>query len=99
MEFIKVENTSIFLTQLESCLLLKLQTNAYFKEPIMREILQLYTSFQRDGGFMVLSHGSEVVINSSLSVMSTVLDNYSSWKDKLVRCRNISIFCVQNMLS
>lgn len=78
-----VGKSQLFWTRLESCMLSKLQTKADIHDTLMQDILKLYTSFKKDGGFAVLSRGSHVVINSSLVVVSRVLSQYDSWKKQV----------------
>ncbi|KAK4754690.1 hypothetical protein SAY87_002794 [Trapa incisa] len=83
MVLINVGKSQLFWTRLESCMLSKLQTRADIHDTLMQDILKLYTSFKKDGGFAVLSRGSHVLVNSSLAVVSKVLSQYDSWKKQV----------------
>ncbi|OWM71638.1 hypothetical protein CDL15_Pgr005825 [Punica granatum] len=78
-----VGKAQLFWTRLESCMLSKLQTKGDIHDSLMQDILKLYTSFKKDGGFAVLSRGSRVVLNSSLLFVSRVLVQYDSWKKQV----------------
>ncbi|KAL3719493.1 hypothetical protein ACJRO7_004457 [Eucalyptus globulus] len=78
-----VTKSQLFWTRLESCMLSKLQTRVDLHEPLMQDILRLYTNFKKDGGFAVLTKGSRVVINESHVLITRVLMQYETWK-KLV---------------
>ncbi|XP_030533982.1 protein SIEVE ELEMENT OCCLUSION B-like [Rhodamnia argentea] len=78
-----VTKSQLFWTRLESCMLSKLQTRADLHEPLMQDIIRLYTNFKKDGGFAVLTKGSRVVINESHVYVTKVLVQYEAWK-KLV---------------
>ncbi|KAI6683709.1 hypothetical protein NL676_029622 [Syzygium grande] len=75
-----VTKSQLFWTRLESCILSKLQTRADLHEPLMQDILRLYTNFKKDGGFVVFTKGSRVVINDSHVHVTKVLVQYETWK-------------------
>ncbi|KAL3752794.1 hypothetical protein ACJRO7_000227 [Eucalyptus globulus] len=75
-----VTKSQFFWNRLKSCMLSKLQIGGDLHEPIMQDILRLYTCFKKDGGFTVLTKGSRVVINDSHMYVTMVLVQYETWK-------------------
>lgn len=79
-----VTKNQLFWSRLESLMLSKLQTKADVHEPLMQDILCLYTNFKKDGGFAVLTRGSQVVINDSIIDVTKVLSQYeTTWKKQV----------------
>ncbi|XP_056167649.1 protein SIEVE ELEMENT OCCLUSION B-like isoform X2 [Syzygium oleosum] len=77
-------NMPLFWSRLESCMHLKLQTNANVPEALMRDILNLYTNFKRHGGFVVLTKGSRIVTNDSIVTVTEVFSKYETeWKSQV----------------
>ncbi|KAL3724749.1 hypothetical protein ACJRO7_029848 [Eucalyptus globulus] len=79
-----VIKNQLFWSHLESLMLSKLQTKADVHEPLMQDILCLYTNFKKDGGFALLTRGSQVVINDSIIDVTKVLSQYeTTWKKQV----------------
>ncbi|KAF8029589.1 hypothetical protein BT93_E2110 [Corymbia citriodora subsp. variegata] len=79
-----VTKNQLFWSRLESLMLSKLQTKADVHEPLMQDILSLYTNFKKDGGFAVLTRGSQVVINDSIVDVTKILVQYeTTWKKQV----------------
>ncbi|XP_039166738.1 protein SIEVE ELEMENT OCCLUSION B-like [Eucalyptus grandis] len=77
---LNVTKSQFFWNRLKSCMLSKLQIGGDLHEPIMQDILRLYTCFKKDGGFTVLTKGSRVMINDSHMYVTMVLVQYETWK-------------------
>ncbi|XP_071721770.1 protein SIEVE ELEMENT OCCLUSION B-like [Rutidosis leptorrhynchoides] len=79
-----VTKNQLFWSRFESLMLLKLQTKADVHEPLMQDILSLYTNFKKDGGFAILTRGSRVVINDSIVDVTKVLSQYeTNWRKQV----------------
>ncbi|XP_030541162.1 protein SIEVE ELEMENT OCCLUSION B-like [Rhodamnia argentea] len=79
-----VTKNQLFWSRLESCMHSKLQTKADVHEPLMQDILSLYTNFKKDGGFAILTRGSQVVSNDSIVDVTRVLSQYeTNWKKQV----------------
>ncbi|KAI6693396.1 hypothetical protein NL676_021106 [Syzygium grande] len=68
-----------FLTRLESCLSSKMQASSDVYDCLMRELLELYTSYKQCGGFAVIAKGSSVVVSTGLMDFETVLSQHQKW--------------------
>ncbi|KAK4765775.1 hypothetical protein SAY86_026865 [Trapa natans] len=75
-----VTKVALFWTRLESCMFSMMQAQIDVLDTLMQDILKLYASFKKDGGFALLAKGSRVVISCTLSSASKVVANYDEWK-------------------
>ncbi|XP_010069166.2 protein SIEVE ELEMENT OCCLUSION B [Eucalyptus grandis] len=78
-----VGKIQLFWTRLESCMFSMLQGKADILDPLLQDILKLYTNFKKDGGFALLTKGTRVVINTPLASSSKVLAQYDTWKKQV----------------
>ncbi|KAI6694171.1 hypothetical protein NL676_021881 [Syzygium grande] len=76
-------NIPLFWSRLESCMHLKLQTNANVPDALVRDILNLYTYFKKHGGFVVLTKGSRIVTIDTIVSVRKVFSKYSDWKEQM----------------
>ncbi|XP_030543444.2 protein SIEVE ELEMENT OCCLUSION B-like [Rhodamnia argentea] len=68
-----------FLTRLENCISLKMQANPDIYDSLTQELLELYTSYKKHGGFAIIARGSRVVINARLTDFAMVLSQHPTW--------------------
>ncbi|XVF57910.1 hypothetical protein PTKIN_Ptkin07bG0020500 [Pterospermum kingtungense] len=69
-----------FWTRLESMLFSKIQLGrADDQDPMMQQIKKLL-SYDREGGWAVLSHGSNIVVNGHSTTVLPALGGYDEWK-------------------
>ncbi|XP_030541160.1 protein SIEVE ELEMENT OCCLUSION B-like [Rhodamnia argentea] len=78
-----VGKIQLFWTRLESCMFSMLQGKADILDPLLQDVLKLYTNFKKDGGFALLTKGTRVVINTPLASASKVLVQYDTWKKQV----------------
>ncbi|EEF35446.1 protein SIEVE ELEMENT OCCLUSION B [Ricinus communis] len=72
-----------FWTRVESMLFSKIQLGKIDEtDPMMQEIKKLL-SYDKEGGWAVLSRGSNVVVNGYSSTMLLTMIEYDLWKDKV----------------
>ncbi|KAF8016420.1 hypothetical protein BT93_H1817 [Corymbia citriodora subsp. variegata] len=68
-----------FLTRLENCISSKMQATSNIYDSLTQELLELYTSYKRHGGFAIIARGSSVVVNARLTDFATVLSKHQTW--------------------
>ncbi|KAF8016422.1 hypothetical protein BT93_H1819 [Corymbia citriodora subsp. variegata] len=68
-----------FLTRLENCISSKMQVNSDVYNSLTQELLELYTSCKKQGGFAIFARGSRVVVNARLVDFATVLSQHQTW--------------------
>ncbi|KAK4775176.1 hypothetical protein SAY86_010111 [Trapa natans] len=74
---------SLFWTRLESCMFSMVQAQIDVLDSLMQDVLKLYTSFKKEGGFVLVTKGSRVVINSPMTSASKVISQYDAWKKQV----------------
>lgn len=68
-----------FLTRLENCISSKMQATSDIYDSQTQELLLLYTSYKKQGGFAIVARGSSVVVNARLTDFATVLSQHQTW--------------------
>ncbi|XP_030441406.2 protein SIEVE ELEMENT OCCLUSION B-like [Syzygium oleosum] len=68
-----------FLTRLENCISSKMQVTSDIYDSQTQELLQLYTSYKKQGGFAIVARGSSVVVNARLTDFAMVLSQHQTW--------------------
>ncbi|KAF8016418.1 hypothetical protein BT93_H1815 [Corymbia citriodora subsp. variegata] len=68
-----------FLTRLENCISSKMQATSNIYDSLTQELLELYTTYKKHGGFGIIARGSSVVVNARLTDFAQVLAQHQTW--------------------
>ncbi|KAF8016424.1 hypothetical protein BT93_H1821 [Corymbia citriodora subsp. variegata] len=68
-----------FLTSLETCISSKIKATSDTYDTLTQDLLELYTSYKKQGGFAIIARGSTVVVNARLTDFATVLSQHQTW--------------------
>ncbi|KAF8016542.1 hypothetical protein BT93_H1915 [Corymbia citriodora subsp. variegata] len=68
-----------FLTRLENCISSKMQATSNIYDSLTQELLELYTTYKKHGGFGIIARGSSVVVNARLTDFALVLSQHQTW--------------------
>ncbi|XP_039154653.1 protein SIEVE ELEMENT OCCLUSION B-like [Eucalyptus grandis] len=77
-----------FLTRLENCIFSKMHVNQDINNALTQELLKLYTSYKKQGGFAIVARGSRVVVNARLTDFATVLSQHQTWIKRVTQTQD-----------
>ncbi|XP_052197896.1 protein SIEVE ELEMENT OCCLUSION B-like isoform X6 [Diospyros lotus] len=72
-----------FWTRLESMLFSKIQLGKVDEHDQMMQEIKKLLSYDKSGGWAVLSRGSEVVVNGHFTTMMSTVVDFDKWKDRV----------------
>ncbi|KAF8016417.1 hypothetical protein BT93_H1814 [Corymbia citriodora subsp. variegata] len=67
-----------FLTRLENCISSKMQATSSIYDSLTQELLELYTTYKKHGGFGIIARGSSMVVNARLTDFAQVLSQHQT---------------------
>ncbi|KAF8016421.1 hypothetical protein BT93_H1818 [Corymbia citriodora subsp. variegata] len=74
-----------FLTRLENCISSKMQATSNIYDSLTQELLELYTTYKKHGGFGIIARGSSVVVNTRLTDFAQVLSQHQTLIRRVTR--------------
>lgn len=71
-----------FLSCLKNCISWKMQVNKGMTDSQTLQLLELYNRYKQQSGFAIVTRGSSVLVNTSLSDLCKVLSEHTQWITK-----------------